>query len=96
MYGPASSKDTGTDVTNQVVAGRAGVFYGIFAFDALADLTIEAFDGTADTDDRIWVGRYEFATSLMSVQPGAGGVSFTKGLFVKFSAAPDKAVVHFA
>ena len=94
MYPPAESRDTGIVETAQIKTG-SGVFYGIFCTDG-ADLTIEAFDGTADTDARIWVGEYEFATLSVGRQPSARGVSFTKGLFIKYSAAPTASVVHFA
>lgn len=96
-YAPVSSKDlSGAGATDQVVSGRAGTFEGVSVAHGAADVAVDVFDGTADTDKLIWTGQFESnAESWVGVVVPQGGISYSRGLFIKFSVDPAKAVVYF-
>ena len=92
-YAPAQVVDivTDTDPTVQVAIG-AGVVAIAILNSAAAAATLELFDGTADTDKRIF-----FAQAPVNASEGIAGARlwFKNGLFAKTTGAGSSAQVGF-
>ncbi len=82
--------------TVQVHTGQGEFAGGMICSTGANQVLVEVFDGTADTDPLIGIGRTTTAGESAAISPISGDeVVFHRGLYVKITGTAPKGVVYW-